>query len=128
MFYTINHIFQYHLMVLNSLHILVSCYGYVVLIYHKQDKAFRLSSNEAMTNILYISYFLFSLNWLLMIKDKLIVLKLKNILIVDYTFNFIPSERQMNSKLGGYPRSRSFLSDKRSIYYRCLNYSIFRSL
>jgi hypothetical protein len=43
----------------------------VVLIYHKHDKAFRLSSNEATTNILRISYFLISLNPLLMInKDK----------------------------------------------------------
>ena len=58
MFYTIIHIFRYHLTVQNILHNKVSCCGYVVLLYHKHDIASRLSSNGAMTNILHISYFL----------------------------------------------------------------------
>jgi len=41
----LNHIFQYHLMVQNILHNKASYYGYVVLIYHKHDKAFLLSNN-----------------------------------------------------------------------------------
>jgi len=48
MFYTINHIFRSHLAVQNILHNKASWYDYVVLIYHKCDKAFRLSNNEAL--------------------------------------------------------------------------------
>lgn len=55
----------------NILHSKVSFYGYVVLIYHKHDKAFRLSSNEATTNILHISYFLISLYALIIDKDSI---------------------------------------------------------
>lgn len=69
----------------NILHNGVSCYDYVVLIDHTHDKAFHLSSNEAMTNILHISYFFISLDRLLMInKEKTLSIEFKkSILIVN---------------------------------------------